>query len=183
MPPHLIVVTGLPATGKSTLARELAHWVRAPVIGKDMIKERLFDVLGAGDGVRSRQLSTASFAIQFAVARELLKSERTVILEGNFRPGEHERPLLEALPADCDPASAIAQVLCRVEESERLARLRRRSHDPGRHSGHRDAQLALAAAHGGGAFLDLPGKRIERAAARLPASCEGLAAELAKELA
>src|SRR5579862_8060531 len=66
--PLLIIVTGLPAAGKTTLARELARLLRAPLIGKDMIKEPLLDVLGAGDGARSRQLSTASFAVQFAIA-------------------------------------------------------------------------------------------------------------------
>ena len=181
--PRLVVITGLPASGKSTLAAALARLLRLPVIGKDLIKEPLFEILGTGDSAHSRRLSIASFAVQFAVAHELLGSGRSVILEGNFRPGEHERPLLAALPADCDPAVVIAQVLCRVEESERLARLHRRSVDPGRHSGHRDAQLALAAAHGGGAFLDLPGKRIEQERIEQdgggsPAACEELAAAL-----
>ena len=118
----------------------------------------------------------ALFAIQFAVARELLTYDRTVILEGNFRPGEHERPLLAVLPAACDPGVAISQVLRRVEESERLARLRRRAFDPGRHSGHRDAELALTATHGGGAFLDLPGKRVECASDASQADYEELPA-------
>jgi predicted kinase len=173
---QLIVVTGLPASGKSTLASVLAQRLGIPVIGKDLIKEPLFEVLGTGDRSHSRQLSTASFAIQFAVARELLTYDRTVILEGNFRPGEHERPLLAVLPAECDPAVAISQVLCRVEESERLARLRRRAFDPGRHSGHRDAELALTATHGGGAFLDLPGKRVECVSDASQADYEELAA-------
>jgi len=70
--PQLIVVTGLPATGKSTLARELARLLQAPLVGKDMIKEPLLDVLGADDERHSRLLSTASFAILFSLARELL---------------------------------------------------------------------------------------------------------------
>jgi predicted kinase len=175
--PQLIVITGLPASGKSTLASALAPLLRAPLIGKDMIKEQLFETLGTGDSAHSRRLSNASFAIQFAVAGELLASGRSVILEGNFRSGEHERPLLAALPSDCDPAVVIAQILCRVEESERVARLQRRPLDSARHSGHRDAQLALAA-HGGGAFLDLPGKRIERDAGGSPSGYEALAAAL-----
>ncbi len=68
--------------------------------------------------------------------------------------------------------------MCRVEESERLARLRRRAFDPGRHSGHRDAELALTSTHGGGEFLDLPGKRLERSAGASQAGHEELAAIL-----
>jgi len=175
---RLIIVTGLPASGKSTLAAELARLLRVPLIGKDLIKESLFEVLGSGDSAHSRQLSTASFAVQFAVARELLAAGHRIILEGNFRPGEHERPLLDALPEDCDPSVAIAQILCHVEEPERLARLRRRCSDPGRHPGHRDAQLALAPTHGGSAFVDLPGKRIEHDGEGSQAGHEELAAEL-----
>jgi predicted kinase len=176
--PRLIVITGLPGSGKSTLACELAQLLRAPLISKDMIKEPLFEVLGAGDSAHSRQLSTASFAIQFAVARELLACGRCVILEGNFRPGEHERPLLAAVPVDCDPSVVIAQILCRVGEPERRARLRRRAVEPGRHPGHRDAQQAVNAPHGHGAFLDLPGQRFEQDASGLRTGYEELAARL-----
>lgn len=157
--PRLIVVTGLPATGKSTLAGELARRLQAPLLGKDMIKEPLLDVLGGGDQAHSRLLSTASFAVLFALARELLACSPRVIVEGNFRPGEHERPLLQALPPGTEPADAILQVLCRVEESERNARLKRRATDPGRHAGHRDATRVATADSGG--LLELPGRRIE----------------------
>jgi predicted kinase len=174
--PQLIVVTGLPATGKSTLARELARLLRAPLVGKDMIKEPLLDVLGGGDEVHSRLLSTASFAILFAVARELLACSPRVIVEGNFRPGEHERPLLQALPPGSEPAGAILQVLCRVEESERSARLKRRATDPGRHAGHRDAARVAAADSGG--FLELPGRRIELGSCYGTPSAEAVAQSL-----
>lgn len=172
--PYLIVVTGLPATGKSTLARELARLLRAPLIGKDMIKEPLLDVLGAADSERSRQLSTASFAILFGIARELLASGLSLIVEGNFRPGEHERPLLAGLP----PGTGILQVLCRVEESERLERLQRRATDPRRHAGHRDAARSAMADQGG--FLDLPGRRIELQGCAN--ACEDLAASIAADV-
>ena len=174
--PQLIVVTGLPATGKSTLARELARLLQAPLVGKDMIKEPLLDVLGAGDDVHSRLLSTASFAILFTLARELLACRPRVIVEGNFRPGEHERALLQALPPRSEPADAILQILCRVEESERIARLKQRAADPGRHAGHRDAVRAAAADSGG--WLELPGRRIELRCDRGAPSAAALAQSL-----
>jgi len=89
----LIIITGLPGTGKSTLARLLAQCYVLPLIAKDTIKEALMNVLGS-NGVPSRSLSDASFAVMFSVAKEMRAGGASVILEGNFRSGEHEGQLL-----------------------------------------------------------------------------------------
>lgn len=158
-PGRVIVVTGLPGTGKSTLARELGRRYRLPVLAKDFIKESLLDVLGAADAAHSRKLSDASFATMFRLAREWVHEGHSFILEGNFRPGEHEAALGDALAS-----ALISQILCRVPEAERLARLAAREADPTRHAGHRfgERQSAAGPAVGmssGDAFLDLPSDR------------------------
>ncbi len=172
----VIVVTGLPGAGKSTLARDLARHYHLPLAAKDLIKEPLLDVLGAGDAAQSRRLSDASFAVLFRLAREWAANGVSFVLEGNFRPGEHESPLHEAVSS-----ADLAQILCRVPEAERLARLAARENDPSRHPGHRfgvrqgapaaaaaaavanmatvDRPAAIVAATGCDAFLDLPSAR------------------------
>lgn len=159
MPGRVIVVTGLPGAGKSTLARELARRYRLPLLAKDFIKESLLDVLGAADAARSRKLSDASFAAMFRLAAEWVRAGEGFILEGNFRPGEHEDPLRDALAA-----TQVAQVLCRVPEAERLARLAAREKNPSRHAGHRFGERQSAAGPASGtnrrdAFLDLSSAR------------------------
>jgi predicted kinase len=149
---HLILITGMPGTGKSTLAGSLARHLGVPLICKDTIKEPLLDVIGAADRAESRRLSDASFAVMFALARDCLRAGTDLILEGNFRPGEHE----SALSALIDDANAtdrnddesaedvlVTQVLCRAPEHVRISRLKTRSTDPSRHPGHRDADLAV----------------------------------------
>jgi predicted kinase len=149
---HLVIITGLPGTGKTTLARELAIRRRLPLISKDTIKEPLLDML---DCEPSRVLSDISFAVLFALCRDMLFLGSSLILEGNFRAGEHEEPLLAALPAE---RPNIVQVLCQLDEGERREVLLRRRNDPGRHAGHNDAQH-LDPAPECNAFLELPGAR------------------------
>jgi predicted kinase len=123
-------------------------------LSKDDIKDPLLEVLGAGDAAHSRLLSDASFAVLFAAARQALAARLDVILEGNFRPGEHE-----ALLAGVASVS-IAQVLCQIDEPVRLARLARRRQDAARHPGHGDADPAVLAQRASDGFLALPGERL-----------------------
>ena len=153
----VFLVTGLPATGKTSFARALAAALAAPLLTKDGIKEPLLTVLGAADPVASRRLSDASFAVLLALAREQLGQLDTVVLEGNFRPGEHEAALRTLLAQQ--GLTACTQILCRAPEELRQARLKARAEDPQRHPGHRDAAWVAPAALSGDAFLDLDGPR------------------------
>jgi predicted kinase len=150
---RVLLITGLPGSGKTVLATRLAQRLGVLLISKDLIKERLLDVLGAGDAAHSKLLSDASFAVLAALARQALAAGVEVILEGNFRPGEHEQLF-------CLSTSVrIVQVLCRVAEPTRRARLARRRQDPARHAGHGDMDPAVIAQTSAEAFLELPGQR------------------------
>jgi hypothetical protein len=79
--PPYVVVSGPPASGKTTLARELAGRLRLPLVAKDTIKDALMSQLGAPDIETSRRLGRAAVAVMLAVARE---SPVGAVVESNF---------------------------------------------------------------------------------------------------
>lgn len=83
--PQLVVVTGPPGAGKTTIAAALRERLGLPLIAKDALKETLGDALAFdGDRHESQRLGIATFHLQFAIVRELLATGVSVIAEGNF---------------------------------------------------------------------------------------------------
>jgi hypothetical protein len=64
----LIVVSGAPGTGKSTIAAALGVALRFPVLSLDPIKEALADVLGLGGEDWSNQVGDAAAEVVFRLA-------------------------------------------------------------------------------------------------------------------
>lgn len=79
-----ILVTGVPAAGKSTIAAFLASRLSLPVISKDSIKERLFDAVGFQSRQEKVRLGVASMDILYYVSQQLMEARLPFILENNF---------------------------------------------------------------------------------------------------
>ena len=59
-PRPFLLISGLPASGKTTLGHRLAHALGLPLLDKDEILEALFDGLGVGDAEWRNRLSRSA---------------------------------------------------------------------------------------------------------------------------
>jgi predicted kinase len=72
----LIILGGLPGTGKTTIARELARQLGAVHVRIDSIEEAILD-----SGVLSSPINDAGYRVGYAVAADNLRIGRTVIAD------------------------------------------------------------------------------------------------------
>lgn len=92
-PPLLVIVSGSPAAGKTTLATSLAKDLALPFFARDSLKELLMDAVGAPDRARSSELGRASFALLYEVVGRLLDASIGAVVESNFHRGRSEQDL------------------------------------------------------------------------------------------
>ncbi len=82
--PLWLIVTGPPASGKTTLARRLAQDLRIPLFEKDVFKEVLYQALGFGDRDWSRRIGMSAVNLLFLTADRMLRIGASLVTESNF---------------------------------------------------------------------------------------------------
>lgn len=129
---RFVVVSGPPASGKSTLAPVLAQRLALPLLAKDTVKDALMSTLGADDVEESRRLGQASVVVLYALARE---SPVGAVIESVFFRTVAQAEL-RRLPG------VVVEVYCRCDRELAERRYQRRAGS--RHAGHFDAQRTTA---------------------------------------
>lgn len=82
--PRLIVVTGRPGSGKTTLAHRLGRRVRCPVICRDEFKEGYVNTTGEV-GSPGDEIGRGIYHLFFEVIEQMLRGRITLVAEAAFQ--------------------------------------------------------------------------------------------------
>ena len=74
---RLLIIAGMPASGKSTVAKKISRHFGYPIIEKDAIKEELFDTIGFNNYSEKRRLDVAATAVLMRVSDAMLAAEKS----------------------------------------------------------------------------------------------------------
>lgn len=152
----LIIVCGLTASGKTTLANELSSRLHIPCLHKDIIKENLYEIFEFSTLEDSKALGSKSMRLLYALAENQIKHGIDLILEAPFIfPEDYEifRSWQNNYGTD------VYAIICSMNLSEREARYRSRP----RHHAHHDPERRNLRESGVSEkiFESLPGKKIK----------------------
>ncbi|HRW06316.1 MAG TPA: AAA family ATPase [Caldilineaceae bacterium] len=160
-PTTIILITGYPATGKTTLARVLATELGLPLLHRDGMKETLADTLGWSDDEWSLKLGAATWELLYHLVDTLLRANVSQVVESNFSP-KHASPRWQQIYQQYQPQ--ILQLRCEADPDLVIDRFHARVAAGDRHPIHRYAtdttgyRAVLAQGHLG--WIEVPGERI-----------------------
>jgi predicted kinase len=137
---RIVLISGPPASGKTTLARPLAEALGFALLTKDDIKESLFTSMSGapGDVAFSRRIGDAAMHLLWALA----PSCPQVVVEANFRTqSEFERSQVAALISL--PGTRLIEVFCRVPLEEAARRFAERARLERHHPAHALTEMSV----------------------------------------
>jgi len=129
---NLILMAGLPASGKSCFGEFASRELEIPILEKDEIKEYLFDTIGFKSRAEKTQLDIAATETMYYAAGRILSCGGSVLLDNNFE--NRSVPSLEKLILS-HPCNVIT-VKFGGDVAVIYQRFMQRNHDPKRHPGH-----------------------------------------------
>ena len=136
--PILILISGFSCTGKTTLARNISQRYSLPLIGRDNIKESLYDSLGYSDREWSKKLGHASYNLLYLFIEQLLANKQSLVTESNFKSKTDEPKLLNLKNKY---QFTLIQIHCYTSVKIALERFKDRATSGKRHPGHVDYSI------------------------------------------
>jgi predicted kinase len=131
LPPAILVITcGLPATGKSTLAKGVAARGGFEVLSSDIVRKELAGVEPGEHryeefrrGIYTSEVTRQTYEALFERARELLEAGKPVVLDASFLRRDQRRA---ARRLAADAGAQFACLYLPIEDDEARRRITRR---------------------------------------------------------
>ncbi|WP_161881818.1 AAA family ATPase [Deinococcus alpinitundrae] len=121
----LIVFSGLPGTGKSTLARQLSHKLNATYLRLDTVEAALLNT--------ALQVTVEGYAVLYALAEDNLRLDRTVVVDC-VNPLPVTREAWHEVARRCSSQCIDIEIIC-SDETEHRRRVETRREDVENHAG------------------------------------------------
>ena len=116
--PTLWVVCGMPASGKSTIARELARTLGVKVFRSDVVRKELFGLqpykqrdVPFEEGIYSKGASSLTYGKLLLLAQEEIEKGYSVILDAMYGSG-HQRSEVIRMAQDMDTNLMFVECIC-----------------------------------------------------------------------
>lgn len=138
--PLLIVVTGSPASGKTTLAHILADKINCPLISRDQLKEGLVNTLNLTHNQLDKSADLHVYDTFFETIDLLVSKQISIVIEAAFQDKLWRPKLLNLL----DKAD-IKIIVCKANAGLIKTRFSNRlSNNPDREKYHGDQSVSLS---------------------------------------
>lgn len=82
--PLLVLISGAPGSGKTTLARRLGDELHLPVVSRDLIKTGMHVTARSEDPAEIHRFAAQAFDLFFGVVEQLLRGGSSVVAEAAF---------------------------------------------------------------------------------------------------
>lgn len=127
-----VLISGVPASGKTRLGEYLSQTLDLPMLSKDRVKEILFDTVGFRSRAEKVALGVGAMELCYYFAEQLMKRGMPFILENNFENASKPGIMALLKRYDCRPVT----LLLTGDYQVIYQRFLRRDLSPDRHRGH-----------------------------------------------